>query len=62
LDQPLSENDEVGTVSEDGTVSAHDPGTTTIMAGIVVVESKRGFMLDITVGAEGAASELEAGD
>jgi hypothetical protein len=43
-------------------VTAHAPGTTTITAGIVVEESKRGFTLDITVGAEGAVSELEAGD
>lgn len=53
LGQPLSSNEEVATVSEDGTVTAHKPGTTTIMAGIVVEDGKRGFTLDITVGAEG---------
>lgn len=59
LGQPLSSNEEVATVSEDGTVTAHQPGTTTIMADIVVEDGSRGFMLDITVGTEGELIEAE---
>jgi hypothetical protein len=47
--QPLSVNDEVATVSEDGTVTAHNAGKTIITANVVVDGSKRGFMLEITV-------------
>lgn len=60
IGMPLSSNEDVATVSEDGTVTAHSPGTTTIMADIVVEDGKRGFMLEITVGTEGEAVEAEA--
>ncbi len=49
LEQPLSSNDEVAIVTEDGMVTAHKTGTTTIMADIIVADGKRGFMLEITV-------------
>ncbi|HWQ75801.1 MAG TPA: Ig-like domain-containing protein [Syntrophomonas sp.] len=60
LDQPLSANEAVATVSKDGTVTAHSPGTTTITADIVVADGKRGFMLEITVGTEGEAAAAKA--
>lgn len=61
LDQPLSSNEEVATVSDDGTVTAHQSGTTTIMADIVVEDATRSFMLDITVGTEGEHIKAESG-
>jgi hypothetical protein len=59
----LSTDDTVATVDEAGVVTALKPGSATIFSGNVVVEDgKRSFSLDITVGAEGDASELEADD
>lgn len=59
LGQPLSSNEAVATVSKDGTVTAHSPGTATITADIVVEDGKRGFTLEITVGSEGKAAESQ---
>ncbi len=57
--EPLSVHDDVATVSKDGVVTAHNHGMTTISGTIVVEDGKRGFTLDITVGKEGDAFELE---
>lgn len=58
--EPLSVDDSVATVGEDGVVTAHSAGMTTIMGTIVIEDGRRGFMLDITVGKEGEAFKIVA--
>ncbi len=60
--EPLSVYDDVATVDEDGVVTAHSAGTTTITGTIVVEDGRRNFMLDITVGEEGEVSDSDEDD
>ncbi|MFT3983634.1 MAG: hypothetical protein QM697_06985 [Lachnospiraceae bacterium] len=60
--EPLSVYDDVATVSEDGVVTAHSAGTTTITGTIVVEDGRRSFMMDITVGEEGEEPDAEGDD
>jgi hypothetical protein len=56
----ISQNDEVATVDENGVITAHNPGTTTIFSGYVFIgEAKRGFTVELTVGAEGEPGDVE---
>jgi hypothetical protein len=55
----ISQNDEVATVDENGVITAHNPGATTIFSGYVVIgEARRGFWINLTVGEEGEPSEV----
>jgi hypothetical protein len=58
----LSTDDEVATVDDSGVITAHNPGTTTIFSGYVFIgEAKRGFTVELTVGAEGEPSDVAPG-
>lgn len=55
----ISQNDEIATVDENGVITAHSPGTTTIFSGNVVIgEAKRGFWIDLIVGEEGEPGDV----
>jgi hypothetical protein len=54
----LSTDEAVATVDDSGVITAHNPGTATIFGGYVYIgEAKRGFTVELTVGAEGEPGE-----
>lgn len=55
--EPLSVYDDVATLSEDGAVTAHSTGTTTMTGTIVIEDGRRNFMIEITVGEAGEISD-----
>lgn len=59
FDQLLSANDAIATVDKNGVITAHSPGAVTITGKVVLEDGHRGFMIDLIVGAEGEAGELE---
>jgi hypothetical protein len=53
----LSVNDDVATVSEDGVITAHRAGSTTITGTVILDDGKTKFGIDLTVGADGTVAE-----
>ena len=60
--EPLSVYDDVATLSEDGAVTAHSTGTTTMTGTIVIEDGRRNFMIEITVGEAGEISDGQGDD
>lgn len=60
FDQLLSTNDAVATLDQNGVITAHSAGAVTITGSVVLEDGRRSFMIDLIIGAEGEAGEMEA--
>ncbi len=62
FEQLLSTDDAIATVDENGVITAHSVGSVTITGHVVLEDGQQSFILDLIVGAEGEAGEVQADD
>ncbi|NLO39702.1 MAG: hypothetical protein GX115_09560 [Ruminiclostridium sp.] len=62
FEQLLSTDEAIATLDENGVITAHSAGSVTITGHVTLEDGRRSFMLDLVVGAEGEAGEVQADD